>query len=98
MSGEDYSLARQQLPTSPTLELAASFFIKHIHIVNNSGSSTTVQVLDGNGSPFIPSMTLAPGGIINGVYPPGREVYMPNGLNWSAGVTGVWGFVQGEVQ
>lgn len=89
-----------QVPTSPTVVVNSDCYIEELQISNPTGGSVTVNVQDGNGNSFIPMVPVASGGTISGAShnlrstndsPPGR--FMPGGVTWSAGATGVTGYM-----
>lgn len=96
MSAAAYSLIQigpKHVPSGTTVEYTTTFRLREFQMSNTTGSAITVSVYDGEGIYFIPSLSLAAGGIISGLFELGRP--MTNGLTWTASGAGVDGYFVG---
>lgn len=96
MSAPAFSLIQigpKNVPSGTTVEYTSSFRLREFQMANTTAGAITVSVYDGAGIYFIPSLSLAAGGIISGFFELGRP--MTNGLTWTASGAGVDGYFVG---
>lgn len=76
-----YEVTPQYIPSSSAAVVAADAWIEELHLVNNTGTSQTVTITDGQGTPvpLLKDISIDPGVEFHRRY---GSLYMPGGINW----------------
>lgn len=88
-----FEVAPKAVPTVLTLEVNMDFVLLAVTLTNNTGSDSTIQVLDNLNQVVVPSQVLVNKGELYYFKEVGR--FMSGGLQWSSSVSGVIGSIVG---
>lgn len=81
------------VPTELTLVVPFGFHVLEVEFVNNTGSSSIVEIQDGVGQPWTPPTELFDKSVFTAIARYGR--WMGDGLQWSSSQPGVIGQIIG---
>lgn len=78
-----FEVTPQYLPSSSAAVVSEDVWIEELHLVNNTSTTRTVTITDGQGTPvpLLKDIAIDPGVEFHRRY---GALYMPGGINWVA--------------